>query len=277
MQTLHRQQTDGVTYTLKAPFDFSFLAKYGKVFAVFDEQDSGNICFGIADGERRYFVKFAGAPTQRACIGPEEVIANLRGTLPIYRDLAHPALVHLLDAEDIGGGFAMIFDWADAACLHAMYPEGRQKFLQLPMATKRQVYLDILAFHAHVARQGYVAIDFYDGSIMYDFGRQRALICDIDFYAKAPYINTKGRLWGSSRFMSPEEHRLGATIDEITNVYAMGATAFSLFGDDRDRSIEKWQLSPTLFEVAKKATSDDRNHRQQTIQQLIDEWTALPQ
>ena len=57
------QYTDGVPYKLKASFDFSFLSKYGKVFKVFDNQDSGNICFGVADGDKRYFVKFAGAPT----------------------------------------------------------------------------------------------------------------------------------------------------------------------------------------------------------------------
>ena len=47
---------------LKAPFDSSFLKIYGKVFKVFDDQDSGNIHFGVADGESKYFVKFAGSP-----------------------------------------------------------------------------------------------------------------------------------------------------------------------------------------------------------------------
>jgi len=57
------QQIDGVRYKLKEPFDFSFISKYGKVFQVFDGQDSGNICFGVEKDGRRYFVKFAGAPT----------------------------------------------------------------------------------------------------------------------------------------------------------------------------------------------------------------------
>lgn len=45
-----------------------------------------------------------------------------------------------------------------------------------------------------------------------------------------------GRMWGSSCFMSPEEFAFGSAIDEITNVYLMGATAFALFGGERDRS-----------------------------------------
>jgi len=188
--------------------------------------------------------------------------------------LAHPNLIKLIDAEEIGGGFAMIFQWSDAECMHPMYPMSRKKFLQMTLETRCQVFEDILTFHVYAAKQGYVAIDFYDGSIMYDFNNNRTVICDIDFYAKAPYINNMGRLWGSSRFMSPEEFKLGAVIDEITNVHAMGATAFALFGSERDRCIENWKLSKELFDVAKRAVSGERDTRQQSIRQLIEEWRA---
>ena len=59
-----------------------------------------------------------------------------------------------------------------------------------------------------------------------------------------------GRLWGSSRFMSPEEFELNATIDERTNVFNMGAMAFSLLGGEKDRSFIKWEASKELYEVA---------------------------
>ena len=274
MEADYNLQIDGVPFRLKAPFDFSFLRKYGTVFKVFDNQDSGNICFGIEDGANRYFVKFAGAPTVRAGVSADEAVANIKNAAPIYRDLAHPTLIRLIDAGEIGGGFVSVFEWVDAECLSAMYPASREKFLQMPAETRQQVFADILAFHAHVAKQGYVAIDFYDGSIMYDFQNSRTVICDIDFYAKTPYVNEMGRMWGSSRFMSPEEFTRGAAIDEITNVYTMGATAFALFGDERDRCIEKWTASRALFDVAKHAVSDDRCARQQSIAQLIEEWAA---
>lgn len=274
LKDFYTQWIDGVPYKLKAPFDFSFLNKYGKVFKVFDDQDSGNICFGMADGNNKYFVKFAGAPTERACVSAKGAIANLKRTIPIYKDLAHPNLIKLVDYEEVGGGFAMIFEWNNAECMHPMYPLSWKKFMQMTLETKRQVFLDIFKFHAHVAKQGYVAIDFYDGSIMYDFENSKTIVCDIDFYAKTPYTNNMGRMWGSSRFMSPEEFQLGATIDEITNVYTMGATAFALFGDSRNRCIEKWQLSKGLFDIATKAVSDDRSKRQQSITQLIEEWEA---
>lgn len=39
---------------------------------------------------------------------------------------------------------------------------------------------------------------FYDGSLLYDFQRHAMTICDIDMYARKPYTNTIGRMWGSS-------------------------------------------------------------------------------
>jgi serine/threonine-protein kinase len=268
------QWADGVPFKLKGPFVFSFLGKYGRVFKVFDDQDSGSICFGIADGDLRKFVKFAGAPTVRSNVSAEEAIARMKTTVPIYQDLAHPALTKLITAEEVGNGIAMIFEWTDSECMGMQYPQSREKFMQMSIETRLQVYDDILAFHAHVARQGYVAIDFYDGCIMYDFAKSKTTICDIELYKKSPAKNTMGRMYGSSRFMSPEEFQLGADIDEVTNVYTMGATAFALFGNERDRCIEKWTLSGALFNVAKRAVSDDRNRRQQSIQQFITEWRA---
>jgi aminoglycoside phosphotransferase (APT) family kinase protein len=272
------QYIDNVPYKLKASFDMSFIERYGKVFKIYDDQDSGNICFGVQNGENesenKYFIKFAGAPTDRYPGMPEDAITRLKTTVPMYQDLAYPNLIKFMKAEEIGGGFALIFKWNDVECMGRMYPLSRQKFLQMPDSTRLDVFDDILAFHAHVIDKGYVAIDFYDGSIMYDFAANKTIICDTDFYSKVPYTNNIGRMWGSSRFMSPEEYELGATIDEITNVYLMGATAFALFSE-YDRKVDKWQLSEELYRVALKAVSNDRNQRQQSIQQFIEEWNEV--
>ena len=142
----------------------------------------------------------------------------------------------------------------------------------MPIEKKIQAFEDILSFHAHVAANGYVAIDFYDGSILYDYKNANVVICDIDFYQKSPYVGEMG-LWGSSRFVSPEECTPGAVMDEVTMVYTMGATAFSIFSD-YDRLPEAWTLNKNLYEVVKKAVSDDRSQRQQSIEQLIEEWRA---
>ena len=111
--------------------------------------------------------------------------------------------------------------------------------MQLPVDAKLTVFRDILNFFEYIASQNYVAIDFYDESIMYDFENGKTTICDIDFFRKQPCSNDMGRMWGSSRFQAPEEFQLGAVIDEITNVYTVGATAFALFGE-YNRTRDKW-------------------------------------
>ena len=65
-----------------------------------------------------------------------------------------------------------------------------------------------------------------------------------------------------------------AVMDEITNVYTMGATAFALFAYG-DRSPEAWPLNMALYDVVKKAVSDDRDERQQSIEFIISLKTVL--
>lgn len=72
--------------------------------------------------------------------------------------------------------------------------------------------------------------------------------------------------------MSPEEYRFGAVIDEITNVYTLGAIAFLFFGDERARSIEYWDAGNYRHQVATRAVSDDRVDRYQGIGEFAEAW-----
>ena len=47
------QYIDGIPFKLKSAFDFSFMKEYGTVFKVYDDQDSGNICFGTEKDEKK--------------------------------------------------------------------------------------------------------------------------------------------------------------------------------------------------------------------------------
>ncbi|WP_163976313.1 hypothetical protein [Paenibacillus alvei] len=106
----------------------------------------------------------------------------------------------------------------------------------------------IFSFHEHVEAQGYVAKDFYDGSILYDFTTIRTKICDIDFYRKSPAVNEIGEhFWGAARSKSPEEYELGAPIDSRTNVYNLGAIAFGLLGGERNHAFERWEAGQALY------------------------------
>jgi len=267
------QTVDGISFRMKEAYDFSFLSKYGKVFKVFDNSYSGAICFGVEKAGKRYFLKFAGAKTFDATNqNMEDIIAMLKISVPKYRDLKHPLLINQIHAEEIGGGFIAVYDWFDGEGCGYMHPEMQMKFLALPNKDKLRVYEGILEFHAHVAACGYVAIDFNNGSTLYNFDNGDFAFCDIDFYAKQCQISGWSGIWGDPSLKSPEECRGYAIIDEVSNVYTMGATAFYLFAEDDKLSRENWQLSNKSYEVAKKAINEGRSTRQQTIQMYIDEW-----
>ena len=115
----------------------------------------------------------------------------------------------------------------------------------------------IFSFMEVVAAKRYVAVDLYDGSLLYDFGNDRMMLCDIDLFRKQPAYNDMGEeYWGSKRLKAPEEYVLGAVVDERTNVFTVGALLFGFFGtytqeeiEDRYRycrvfpcSIERWEL-----------------------------------
>ena len=97
---------DGLTVRLKAHHDLSFLARWGKVFRVLDDQDSGNLCFGVTGAEGRVFVKYAGAEPVRYDGRPAEAIDRARAATTVYRTLAHPTLVRLREAVELAHGYA---------------------------------------------------------------------------------------------------------------------------------------------------------------------------
>ncbi|PHB19209.1 serine/threonine protein kinase [Bacillus pseudomycoides] len=272
-----------VTFRLKEYQDFDWFLNLGKVFAVFDQQDSGNICFGIEKNGKRSFVKFAGAKTMEYTGDPTEAIVNLKQAMLLYEELKHNHLVELINHFEVQNGYVAIFNWFNGECLHSHWsfpppvkysnpdsPFYRYKQLSIE---KRLISLDhIFSFHVHVEEKNYVAIDFYDGSILYDFETNTIKICDIDLYKRKPYINTMGRLWGSSRFMSPEEFELGAVIDGKTNVFNMGAIAFALVGGELDRSFTKWEAGKELYDVAARAVEKSRSQRYASVEEFYLAW-----
>lgn len=129
----------------------------------------------------------------------------------------------------------------------------------------------IFEFQKYAESKGYIAIDLYDGSIMYDFKKDITKICDIDFYHKGAILNNLGKnFWGSSRFKSPEENIKGAIIDEKSNVYTLGALAFGLLGKELNHSLDKWSASEELYYIALKAVNSKREERYNSVAEFFD-------
>jgi serine/threonine-protein kinase len=74
--------------------------------------------------------------------------------------------------------------------------------------------------------------------------------------------------------MSPEEYRLGAPIDQVTNVFALGALAHTFLGDDATKSREEWVGSDAQFEVAARALCAERDARWHSVAALAEAWRA---
>ena len=220
---------DSHTVRLRDPFDLAWVHEFGRPFAVLDEQDSGNLCLGVlTPAGERLFLKFAGAPTTLYEGTTSDAIARLRHAGEAFEELAHPGLVRLRERRDIGltpegeAGHLLVFDWTDAVPLGRQYDRVHE-VRALPVATRVDLVTQVLDFHAFVAERGWVAVDLYDGTVMVDLDSVRAVICDIDCYQRAPLTNTMGRMWGSTRFMAPEEFVLGAVLDQRTTVFILGS------------------------------------------------------
>ncbi len=275
-------EIDGVGYYLDEDRDFSFLSKYGKVFYIFDGNDSGNISFGLENENNRFFVKVAGAKTINLNNTPSEAIKSLKSAIQVYTNLKHPFLIEMIEHYYVDDLYVAVFKWVDGECLHDHWnfvwrprnhpdsPYSRFKSLSLDMHMK--CFDTVCSFFEYTAKSGYAAIDFYDGSIMYDFENDKITICDIDYYVKSPYINKVGRMWGSPRFMSPEEFEMGAVIDEVTNVFTLGSIAFLFCGNEINKELCEWKASHKLYNVALKAVNADRNKRYQSISDFIVAW-----
>lgn len=291
-------QIDGISFQLQQAHDLSWLRSFGRVFAVFSQNDSGNISFGVEKDARRYFIKVAGLKTMEAVRTPREAVAALKGAMPVYAAIKHPQLIELIDHFPLADLYIAVFKWAQGDCLfdHWNFDQYRAdpqllspaaRFKRLPLPKRLAAVAVVLSFLSAVAASGYVAVDFYDGSIMYDFATDTTTICDIDFYRKKPAINEMGtEFFGSKRLKAPEEYRYGAAIDEATNVFTAGALLCHFFGSYTEAQIrrmyetnaffpsspETWELNRACYQVVRKSVSPSRSSRYPTIAALQAAW-----
>ena len=208
-----------------------FLAGVGEIFAVFDRrtQDSGNESYGVEVGGRRYFVKTAGDPDDddSARLSHAERVGLLRNAAELARSVRHPALPKFHGVVESPRAPMLVYEWADGHLVRSALARVRA----LPAHEIARLLDTIFDLHAALAERGWVACDFYDGAMIYDFQRRRVRAVDLDCYRRGAFVNEMGRMFGSSRFMSPEEFERGATIDERTTVFTLGRTAAVLLSD----------------------------------------------
>ena len=212
-----------------------FVKRHAEVFAVFDAQDSGNVSYGASVGEERLFIKTAGAPDDsRPYLRHDARVALLRNAARLARAVSDPALPALRNVVESAEGPMLVYQWVDGD-LVGVSRERRTdptsafaRFRALDPRERAAALDAVFRLHVKLAQAGWIASDFYDGSLIYDFARRRIHVVDLDSYRDTPFANDMGRMFGSDRFMAPEEYELGARIDERTTVFTMGRTVQQL-------------------------------------------------
>ena len=257
-----------------------YLNETGDVFALFDAQvqDSGNISYGVQVGQQRFFVKTAGDPHDpRPFLPHEERVALLHNAVRVRRSCSHNALPRLHNVIESAHGPLLVYTWVEGELLHAGSAarqdphSAMQRFRRLPLPEIMRALDFIFDLHCELAQAGWIAVDFYDGCLIYDFSCEKMHVVDLDMYREGPFVNEMGRMFGSSRYMAPEEFERGASIDERTNTFTMGRTAANLLSDGT-LARSAFRGSDAHYEVVRRACSDERRRRYASVGDFCAAW-----
>ena len=251
----------------------TFLSERGEIFTVFDErtQDSGNVSYGVELDARRYFVKTAGRPDDNTSyLDHTGRVSLLRNAVKLAESSDHRALPNLHQVVESAWGPMLVYDWVEGELIRSSIDRVRR----LTVSEVGHLVTEVYDLHRELARLGWVANDFYDGAMIYDFRSRRVHVIDLDSYHMGSFTNRMGRMFGSSRFMAPEEFELGATIDARTTVFTMGRTAAVLMSDN-SLEREPFRGSDRQYEVIVRSCAEDPDDRFQTVAEMYAAWVGV--
>ena len=266
-----KRMLDGIPVRLKAPHDLGWLSAFGRVFCVFDHLISGNLCFGVENPAGRLFIKYAGAQTINCAGDPGAAVMALRGAAERYNLLSHPNLSQKMDAFETENGFGLVFPWFPGFAL-APVPLYLRQLRGLPLLYRLRIYDGLAGFIVNASDCDYVAAGVADEHILYDAFSQRVIFSSVDRYLLMPAKTPYAKMPGSPFYVAPEGYSPGETLDETTNVYTMGALAFTFFGDRSTFAQAGWEAPMPLFFEAKNAVHDKKEKRHQSAAGFLTAW-----
>jgi len=263
----------------------SFVTGAAVVRGTFDHhtQDSGNVSWLVESEGERLFVKSAGpvvpaAGTDEPLLSHAERVALLRNAVRVAHSCRHPALARLRNVVETATGPVLVYDAAPGRLVgvprdqRADPASPYQRFAHLPAARMLAVLDELIDLHVDLAGQGWVACDLYDGCLIVD-DDDRLTVIDLDTYHRGPFTNTMGRMFGSDRFMAPEELTLGATVDQRTTVFTL-ARLVTHFATRLTEDLDRYVGSPSGAEVLRRATERDPSARFATVADFARAWVA---
>jgi serine/threonine-protein kinase len=214
----------------------AYVTRHGRVEREFSclTQDSGNVSWIVEAPEGRLFIKTAGTGASPPPGAPTPYFDHsgrvrlLRNAVDLARSCDHPALPTLLNVIETPTGPMLVYRAAPGeligapAALRADPASAYQRFANLPAAAQLSIFDTLIDVHRVLAGQGWVACDLYDGCLIVDFDTLTLHVVDLDTYRRGPSRNDMGRMFGSRRFMAPEEFEFGAPLDQRTTVFTLG-------------------------------------------------------
>src|SRR5229473_6470349 len=249
-----------------------FLTSLGEVFVVHRGHDSGNTSYGVRIGADAWFVKHA---------EDDEPISHLESAIVFHTAVRHPAIIPLVGwfAGQPAWRSSTSFEVDSSSTIHwrpaRQHPNSTYaRFRHLPVDEIIRALDAVFDAHVAIANAGFVAVDFYDGAIIYNFQHRQVHLCDLDSYRPGPYRLHRDRQYGSTRFMAPEELERGATIDERTTVFTLGRAAFVFLSEGQrgENDMHLWRGSRTLYDVARAATELDPDKRFASVTEFLTAW-----
>ena len=252
-----------------------YLEAVGDVFATFGAptQDSGNVSYGLQIGDQRFFVKTTD-PGIQVLLDYDSRVELLMNAAQLANSCNHPTLPALVNVVESSEGPMLVFEWVDGELLRGKRDDrqsAHQRFRRLPVEEILAALDATFELHVQLADAGWIAVDFYDGSMIYDFGRRQLHIVDLDNYQRGPFKNSMGRMFGSSRFMAPEEFQMGHWINERTTIFTMGRTA-AVFLSDASLGREPFRGNGKLHDVVVRACQTRPEERYGSIGDFYEDW-----
>lgn len=255
----------------------------GRIVDQFDHrtQDSGNISWVVETEDGSFFVKTAGTLSPVPTGAPVPYFDHagrvelLRNAVELAQSCSHPCLARLRNVIETPAGPALVYDYAPGNLIDSKQRADPQsayrRFAHLPAPQLLSHFDTIIDIHEQLAIRGWIASDLYDGSILVDFDSGQLTLMDLDSYQRGPGVNTMGRMFGSTRFMAPEEFELGAPIDQRTTVCTLGRLVWH-FGTRLTEQAEQFCGTAAVRKVVEQAATAERGDRYDTLEHFASAW-----
>ena len=249
-------------------------------------QDSGNVSWLVESAGQHLFVKTPGTPGPPVPDAPVPYLDHagrvrlLRNAVDLARSCDHPALPALLNVIESPMGPALVYE---AACGDPIRVPSEQRgdptssyqrLAHLPASALFGLFDTLIDVHVALAAAGWVAGDLYDGCLIVDFRVPSLSVIDLDSYRRGPTINDMGRMFGSTRFMAPEEFELGAQIDERTTVFTLGRIVWH-FATRLTEDPAEFCGTAGLANVIQKACEPFPADRHASVADLASAWNGV--